>query len=108
MGCEVQVYEKTDKCGMWSYHSVDEWYLDTSPQHYRTHIFHIKTTNSKRFTDTAQFSRKIITKPTITHAHKIMAAIVDCAKAIKKMGSNDGADVMQQLLKLTEKAVRNN
>ena len=37
-----------------------------------------------------------------------MAAIADCAKAIKNMGSNDGEDEMQQLLQLTEKAVRNN
>ena len=108
MGCEVQVHDNTDKRSTCSYHSVDGWYLATLPEHYRTHLRHIKTTNSERFTDTAQFSRKIITKPTITHADKIMAAIVDCAKAIKKMGSNDGADVMQQLLKLTEKAVRNN
>ena len=37
-----------------------------------------------------------------------MAAIADCDKYIKNMGSNDGADEMQQLLKLTEEAVRNN
>ena len=37
-----------------------------------------------------------------------MAAIADCAKAIKNMGSNDGADEMQKLQQLTEKAVRNN
>ena len=108
MGCEAQVNENTDKRGTWAYHSVDGWYLATSPEHCRTHLCHINTTNSERFTDTAQFSHKIITKPTITHAEKIMAAIADCAKAIKNMGSNDGADEMQQLLKLTEKAVKNN
>ena len=37
-----------------------------------------------------------------------MAAIADCAKAIKKMGNNNGEDEMKQLLQLTEKAVRNN
>jgi hypothetical protein len=35
MGCEVQVHEKTDKCGTWAYHSVDGWYLYTLPEHYR-------------------------------------------------------------------------
>ena len=38
MGCEVQVHEKTDKRGTWAYHSVDGWYLATSPEHYRTHL----------------------------------------------------------------------
>ena len=37
-----------------------------------------------------------------------MSAIADCNKAIKNMGSNDGADELQQLMKLTEKAVKNN
>ena len=105
MGCEFQEYEKTEKRGTWAYHSVDGWYLATLPEHYCTHIFHIKTTNSERFNDTIQFSHKMITKPTITHAKKIMAAIADFAKAIKNMGSNRGADEMQQLLQLTKKEV---
>ena len=92
MGCEEQVHEKTDKRGTWAYHSVDVWYLATSLEHYRTHLCHINTTNSERFTNIAQFSHQNITKPTITHADKIMAAIADCNKAIKNMGSNDGAD----------------
>ena len=52
MGCEAQVHEKTKKRGTWAYHSVDGWYLATSTEHYRTHLCHIKTTNSERFTDT--------------------------------------------------------
>ena len=103
MVCKVQVHENTDECGTWAYHSVDGWYLATSPEHYCTHIFHIKTTNSERFTNTAQFSHKNITKPTITHAKKIMSPIADCAKTIKNMGNNNGSDEMQQLIQLTEK-----
>ena len=38
MGYEVQVHKKTDKRDTWAYHSVDGWYLDTSPEHYRTHL----------------------------------------------------------------------
>ena len=91
MGCEVQVHEKTDKRGTCAHHSVEGWYMATSPEHYRTHICHIKTTNSKRFKDNAQFSHQKITKPAITHADKIMAAIADCNKAIKNMGINNGA-----------------
>ena len=53
---------------------------------------HIKSTKSERFTDMAQFSHKKITRPTITHADKIMAAIADCAKAIKNAGNRNGTD----------------
>ena len=84
MRCEAQVHDKTNKRGTWAYHSVDGWYLATSPEHYRTHLCHIKTTNSERFTDTVQFSHHKITKPAITHADKIMSPISDCNKAIKK------------------------
>ena len=108
MGYKAQVHEKTDKRGTWAYHSVDGWYLATSPENYRTNLCHIKTTNSEIFTDTAQFSHQKITKPTITHADKIMSVIADCNKAIKKMSSNDGADELQQLLKLTEEPAKNN
>ena len=51
MRCESQVHEKTGKRGTWAYHSVHGWYLATSPEHYRTHLCHIKTTNSERFTE---------------------------------------------------------
>ena len=105
MGCAVQVHEKTDKRGTWVYHSVDGWYLATSPDHYRTHLCHIKSIKSERFTDMAQFSHKKITRPTITHADKIMAAIVDCAKAINNTGNSNGTDEIQQLVQLKEEAM---
>merc|ERR1712197_187064 len=37
MGCQVQVHERTNKRGTWAYHSVDECYLATLAEHYRTH-----------------------------------------------------------------------
>ena len=95
MGCEAQVHDKIDKRVTWAYHSVDGWYLATSPEHYRTHLCHVKTTNSEKFTNTAQFSHQKITKPTITHADKVISTIADCKKDIKNMVSNDGADELQ-------------
>ena len=83
IGISVQVYEKTDKRGTWEYHTVEGYYLTTSPEHYLIHRCHIKSTNSKRFTDTIHFNHKNIAQPIITHAEKVMAAIADCAKAIK-------------------------
>ena len=47
MGISVQVHEKTDKRGTWAYHTVDGWYLATSPENYQTHRCHIKSTKMK-------------------------------------------------------------
>jgi hypothetical protein len=89
MGCNAQVHEKTDKRGTWAYHSVDGWYLFTSPEHYRTHTCHIKHTKSERLSDTVQFQHKRITNPTITHANKVMLALAECVKAIKGLTGQD-------------------
>jgi hypothetical protein len=34
MGCNAQIHEKSDSHGTWVFHSVDGWYLNTSPEHY--------------------------------------------------------------------------
>ena len=47
MGCAVQIHKKADKRGTWQYHSVDGWYLYTSPDHYRMHACHIKATKKE-------------------------------------------------------------
>ena len=101
MVISVQVYEKIDKQGTWAYQSVDGWYLATSPEHYRTHQSHIKSTNSERFTDTIHFNHKKITRPTITHSDKVMAATEDCAREIKNLDNNNGGEEMRQLIQLT-------
>jgi hypothetical protein len=88
MGCEAQVHEKTDKRGTLAYHSVDGWYMFTSPEHYRTHNCHIKHTKSERLSDTVHFQHKRITNPTITHADKMMHALADCVKALQGMTSS--------------------
>ena len=92
MVISVQVHEKTDKRGTWAYHTVNGWYLATSPEHYQTHICHIKSTNIEHFTDTMHFNHKKITRPTITHADKVMATIADCARAIKNLGNSNGGE----------------
>ena len=86
MGCAAQIHEKSDKRGTWQYHTVDGWYLNTSPIHYRTHVCHIKETKKERLTDTVQFQHKRITNPTISHADKIMHAIQQVIREIKKLG----------------------
>jgi hypothetical protein len=89
MGCEAQVHEKTNKRSTWAYHSVDGWYLFTSPEHYRTHNCHIKHTKSKQLSNTVQFQHKRITNPSIMHANKVIQALAKCTKAIQGMMGKD-------------------
>eukprot|EP00804_Cyclotella_cryptica_P010817 CCRYP_008749-RA/>CCRYP_008749-RA protein AED:0.21 eAED:0.21 QI:0/0/0/1/1/1/3/0/823 len=83
MGCRVQVHEKSDACGTWAFHSIDGWYLSTSPEHYRTHTCHIKSTNSDRLSDTVVFQHKSITHPSLTPTDKLMQTVAVCAAALK-------------------------
>ncbi len=83
IGCEVQVYKKVDKWGTWAYHSVGGWYLSTSPDHYCTHLCHIKNTSSDQLSDTIHFKHKHITNPTLTHANKIMWVLSHCAQVLR-------------------------
>jgi len=109
MGCAAQIHEKTDKRGTWLYHSVDGWYLSTSSEHYRTHKCYVEETPSKHLSGTVQLQHKSITNPTISHADKIMAAIVDCTDALKNMGTKVGPVQLSQLnhlVNLTEKVAR--
>jgi hypothetical protein len=110
MGCETQVHEKTNKRGTWAYCSVDGWYLFTSPEHYCTYNCHIKHTKSKRLSNTVQFQHKHITNPTITHADKMMYALVDCNKALQDMtGStrnSQAAQDFQQIIDATRAHVQ--
>ena len=67
LGCNVQIHEKTDQHSTWAFHSVDGWYISTSPEHYWTHHCHVKSSNSERLSDTVQFQhRHIMNPPTLT------------------------------------------
>jgi hypothetical protein len=97
MGCAAQIHEKSDKRGTWQYHTVDGWYLNTSPLHYRTHVCHIKETKKEQLTDTVQFQHKRITNPTISHANKIMHAIQQVIREIKKFGGVENSQEARDL-----------
>ena len=66
----------------------------------------MQSTRSERYTNTVQFNHKNITRPTITHANKVMAVIADCAKAIKELSGKNRTEQMQPLLQLTEVVVQ--
>jgi hypothetical protein len=111
MGCEAHIHKKTDKQGTWAYHSVDGWYLFTSPEHYRTHTCYVKATKSKCHLDTVHFKHKHITHPTITHADKVMQALMECVKTItgatRGTTAQDAKD-LQRIGKATQAALHKN
>jgi hypothetical protein len=88
MGCEVQIHEKTDKRGTWAYHCLDDWYLNTSPDHYRVHNCHVKSTKAERLSDTVHFRHKTITNPTLTPHDKLMLALANCKAALTGITSS--------------------
>jgi hypothetical protein len=102
LGCRVQVHEKTDQRGTWDFHSVDGWYLSTSPEHYRTHLCHIKSTRRDRLSDTVQFMHKNITNPTLTPADKIMNAVANCYKALRGQPNHESDAQLQQMKQLLD------
>jgi hypothetical protein len=110
MGCNAQVHEKTNRQGTWAFHSVEGWYLFTSPEHYCTHNCHVKHTKSKRLSDTVQFQHKRITNPFITHADKVMHTLADCVKAIQGMTGKDrhspSTKDLQQIVDATQAQIK--
>ena len=110
MGCNVQIHEKTDKRGTWVYHSINGWYIRTSPEHYRTQICIAEKTKEPRATDTVQFNHKRITNPTLTHGDKIMKAVADCMKYVRGKGMTTKQQVADliQIMKDTGQFVQNN
>ena len=75
------------------------------------HNCHVKATRSELLTDTVHLQHKHITNPEISHADKVMAAISECAKAIKGMTAIENDPTMrqlQQLARLTAQEARNN
>jgi hypothetical protein len=82
--------------------SVNGWYLSTSPDHYHTHLCHIKITSSDRLSDTVHFKHKHITNPTLTHAEKIMRALSHCAQVLKGKDTTATDQELHDLQRLVE------
>jgi hypothetical protein len=68
MGCEVQFHIKPTRRKSFGEHSEDGFYLQTSEEHYRTHVIFIKKTTAKRLSNTVFFKHHYITQPTVTPA----------------------------------------
>ncbi len=83
LGCAVQMYEAPTKQRTWAENSIDGWYIQTSPKHYRCHVIYKKNTKSMRISDTVWFKHKYITQPIVTPAVMIVKALTDLTQALK-------------------------
>ena len=97
MGSKVQIHEATDKQGTWVYHSIDRWYVFTSPEHYRTHVCHTKATKSERLSDTVKFFNDA---PEVSPEDKLMQVIQDQTKILQGKCKDD--HMLQELGRLMD------
>ena len=83
IGCAVQINEKLSKWKMWGVHSVDGWYLQTSPHHYRCFEVWSKDTGAEQVSDTVFFKHKHITNPTVSPEDAVAQAEKELTAAFK-------------------------
>jgi len=102
MGCAVQVHEDADKRKTWAPHTVDGWYLGTSPDHYRAHLIHVKGTKAERVSETVFFKHKYLTNPSVTHADRVISAARELFNALNKKRRGLGSQNMQALQDLSK------
>ena len=102
MGCAVQLFQNSEKRTSWGANTIDGWYLQTSPEHYRCHVIYVKQTKSERVSDTVFFKTKYITEPTLTPADVITKALNDLTQALKEKTNQQGIDQIEALTKLND------
>ena len=97
MGCAVQFHIKPSRRRTWGEHSMDGWYIKTSPEHYRCHIVFVKKTQAMRVTDTLFFKHKYITQPEVKPADIIIKAYRDLTSALQGLKNPRDQHQMQAI-----------
>ncbi|KAL7488152.1 LOW QUALITY PROTEIN: hypothetical protein ACHAW6_014020 [Cyclotella cf. meneghiniana] len=77
--------------------AFNAWYLQTSPEHIRSHIVFVKASQWTRITDNVFFKHKYITQPTITLVDAIVKAYQDLTQAIQGISNSQGAARVEAL-----------
>ena len=83
LGCAIKINENPIKRRTWAVHSVDGWYLVTSPKHYQCYDVWVKGMGAVRITDTVFFKQKHITNPTVTLDNAIVHVAKELTEALK-------------------------
>jgi hypothetical protein len=83
MGCAVQLHQSSTRRASWAENLIDQWYLQTSPEHYQCHVIYVKQMKNESVSDTVFFKTKYITQPTMTPADIITKALNNLTQALK-------------------------
>ena len=83
IGCATQCFVSPNQRKSFGAHSIDSWYIGTSPDHYRSNIVLIDETKAERITDTIIFHHRRITNPAVSRADEIVAAASKLTEALK-------------------------
>ena len=102
LGCAVQFHVKPKNWASWGEHSMDSWFVWTSPKHYQCDEIFIKATWWTRISDAVFFKHKYITQPTVTPADAIIKALQDMTQALEWNFDNKGTVHMQAINKMQE------
>jgi hypothetical protein len=89
LGCKTQCFVSPEERRSFGTHSIDSWYIGTSPDHYRCHKVFVKETKAVRITDTLLFHHKEITQPTVTVADALVTAAAVLAETVKTNMAKD-------------------
>ena len=105
IGQSAEVHVRTDVRKSWGFHSEPAWYLYTSKDHHRTHMFLMKKSRTKRLSDTAVLASKRITSPVVSHADAIVNAASQLASTVQSLANSRAARLQtntHQLVQLTD------
>jgi hypothetical protein len=102
MGCAVQIHESSEQQRTWAVNTINGWYLQTSPEHYRCHQIYVKKSKSERISDTVFYKHRYLTQPTVTLANSIVKACKDLTQALKGRRNMKGIEQIEALTKINE------
>ena len=103
LGCATQSFVDPDQRKSFGEHSVDSWYIGTSPDHYRSHKVFVRATKAERITDTIVFKHRRITSPYVSAADTITAAAAKLTEAVTGNLVSDVGEVdLKELKRLAE------
>jgi hypothetical protein len=100
LGCAVQMHKSTNRRRTWDAHSLNGWYLGTSPKHYWCHNIFWTKTRAERISDTVFFQHWYLTQPVVTPADAIINAMKNLQSAIKNGPGNferEEMDILRQM-----------
>ena len=101
MVCAVKIHEKPSKRKTCGFHSVDGWYLQTSPHHYRSYEVWSKQKGAELILDTVFLKHKHITNSTVLPEDAVVQAAKELTAALKGcMPSSLEVSTVKELEKL--------